>query len=240
MKLPALVLLAAFAAGWPAAAGVRPRRNSPSGRSIRSSGAGGAVRSVVPLPHDRQRRPQRGARSHRERQRQLLLRTRRLHGDGRGGRTPFYRTVRRRQCLRYALHARHALFAQRRGRSGAGRYAHGLHDPPRELYGRCARYAHDRVPQLLDEGRLRTLARRPLSGGAASRLTERIKAKLREQYGAADDEELAQRGFFPETIAPTENFEVTPEGIVFHYNPYDIACYAIGEVDVPFTKEELK
>ena len=72
------------------------------------------------------------------------------------------------------------------------------------------------------------------------RLTERIKAKLREQYGAADDEELAQRGFFPETIAPTENFEVTPEGIVFHYNPYDIACYAIGEVDVPFTKEELK
>ena len=72
------------------------------------------------------------------------------------------------------------------------------------------------------------------------RLTERIKAKLSEQYGAADDEELAQRGFFPETIAPTENFEVTPEGIVFHYNPYDIACYAIGEVDVPFTKEELK
>ena len=59
-------------------------------------------------------------------------------------------------------------------------------------------------------------------------------------FRSADDEELAQRGFFPETIAPTENFEVTPEGIVFHYNPYDIACYAIGEVDVPFTKEELK
>ena len=75
---------------------------------------------------------------------------------------------------------------------------------------------------------------------ACRSLEERIKAKLREQYGAADDEELAQRGFFPETIAPTENFEVTPEGIVFHYNPYDIACYAIGEVDVPFTKEELK
>ena len=62
----------------------------------------------------------------------------------------------------------------------------------------------------------------------------------RWESGPADDEELAQRGFFPETIAPTENFEVTPEGIVFHYNPYDIACYAIGEVDVPFTKEELK
>lgn len=71
-------------------------------------------------------------------------------------------------------------------------------------------------------------------------LTERIKTKIREQYGAADDEELAQRGFFPETIAPTENFEVTPDGVVFHYNPYDIACYAMGEIDVSFTREELK
>ncbi len=71
-------------------------------------------------------------------------------------------------------------------------------------------------------------------------ITERIKAKLCEQYGAGDEEELAQLGFFPETIVPTENFEVTPEGIVFHYNPYDIACYAMGEVDVTFTKEELE
>ena len=71
-------------------------------------------------------------------------------------------------------------------------------------------------------------------------LTERIKAKLREQYGAADDEELAQRGFFPEAIAPTENFEATPGGIIFHYNPYDIACYAMGEIDVPFAREELR
>ena len=72
------------------------------------------------------------------------------------------------------------------------------------------------------------------------RLTKRIKAKLYERYGAAGDEELAQRGFFPEAIAPTENFEVTPDGIVFHYDPYDIACYAVGEIDVPFTKEELE
>lgn len=72
------------------------------------------------------------------------------------------------------------------------------------------------------------------------RITERIKAKLCERYGASGDEELAQRGFFPEAIAPTENFEVTPDGIVFHYDPYDIACYAMGEIDVPFTKEELE
>lgn len=70
-------------------------------------------------------------------------------------------------------------------------------------------------------------------------LTERIKTKLYEQYGATNDEELAQRGFFPSMVAPTENFEITPTGVVFHYDPYEVACYAVGEVDVPFTKEEL-
>ena len=53
------------------------------------------------------------------------------------------------------------------------------------------------------------------------------------------EEQLAQLGFFPSMIAPTENFEITPSGITFHYDPYEIACYAIGEVEVPFTREEL-
>lgn len=70
-------------------------------------------------------------------------------------------------------------------------------------------------------------------------LAGRIKAKLCERCGASGDEELAQLGFFPEAIAPTENFEVTPDGIVFHYNPYDIACYAMGGIDVPFSRKEL-
>jgi len=71
-------------------------------------------------------------------------------------------------------------------------------------------------------------------------IAERIKAKLCERYGAADTEELAQRGFFPEAIAATENFEATPDGVVFHYNPYDIACYAVGAVAVPVSMEELR
>ncbi len=48
-----------------------------------------------------------------------------------------------------------------------------------------------------------------------------LRKKLYEQYGTDNDEELAEQGFFPEYIALTENFQITPEGITFYYNPYD-------------------
>lgn len=38
----------------------------------------------------------------------------------------------------------------------------------------------------------------------------------------------------------TENFRITPEGIVFLYNPYDIGCYALGYIEVTVTGEELE
>ena len=42
-----------------------------------------------------------------------------------------------------------------------------------------------------------------------------LRRKLCEQYEAANDDELAERGFFPEYISLTENFRITPEGITF-------------------------
>lgn len=71
------------------------------------------------------------------------------------------------------------------------------------------------------------------------RLDGLIRKGIAEQYGASTDEELTRAGFFPEYIAPTENFRITPEGITFYYNPYDIGCYALGAVEVPISKSEL-
>lgn len=71
------------------------------------------------------------------------------------------------------------------------------------------------------------------------RVGERIRARLYEQYEAANDEELTGKGFFPENIAVTDNFCVTSEGVTFIYNPYEIGCYALGLVEVTLTKEEL-
>lgn len=66
-----------------------------------------------------------------------------------------------------------------------------------------------------------------------------IRAKLYEKYGVTDDEGLADYGFFPEYISVTDNFRVTPEGVTFYYNPYEIACHATGSIEVEFTDKEL-
>ncbi|MDE6508161.1 MAG: DUF3298 and DUF4163 domain-containing protein [Alistipes sp.] len=66
-----------------------------------------------------------------------------------------------------------------------------------------------------------------------------IRAKLCRTYGAANDAELSAAGFFPEYISVTDNFRITPEGMIFHYNPYEIACYANGEIDIEISREEL-
>ena len=41
-------------------------------------------------------------------------------------------------------------------------------------------------------------------------------------------------------IRPTENFRVLPDGgVLFRYNPYDIACYAAGPVELTLTRAEF-
>lgn len=67
-----------------------------------------------------------------------------------------------------------------------------------------------------------------------------IRNKLYDMYGVTGDEGLTEQGFFPEYIDVTENFRVTPEGISFLYNPYDIGCYALGYVEVAISDEELE
>lgn len=72
------------------------------------------------------------------------------------------------------------------------------------------------------------------------KLNALIHTKIYEQFNAKDNEGLAEKGFFPEYIGVTENFRVTPEGITFCYNPYEIGCYALGDIEVVISSEELK
>lgn len=78
-----------------------------------------------------------------------------------------------------------------------------------------------------------------LSEAQIGRLDSLIRTKIAVRYQASTDEELTKAGFFPEYIAPTENFRISPEGITFYYNPYDIGCYALGAVEVTLSREEL-
>lgn len=72
----------------------------------------------------------------------------------------------------------------------------------------------------------------------SEQLEKMILDKLMKTYGAKDEDELAQLGFFPDYIEITENFLIDERGITFHYNPYDIGCYALGSIDVTISHDE--
>lgn len=64
-----------------------------------------------------------------------------------------------------------------------------------------------------------------------------LRRSIAAQYGFDDPRQLTEAGFFePENIEPTENFALTDSSVIFRYNPYEIACYATGLVEVEITR----
>jgi len=79
-----------------------------------------------------------------------------------------------------------------------------------------------------------------LKPGYQDALSSIITKALKQQYGMTETTKLSDNGFFVETIDPSSNFYLTKKGIGFVYNPYEIACYANGMIDifVPFSDME--
>lgn len=102
----------------------------------------------------------------------------------------------------------------------------------------------------LSDGRRLALADR-FDAAACAAMRAALAEKLFDAYageaGAAGDaacespeEALQCLGFFPDSFDLTENFRLLPDGgVLFRYNPYEIACYAAGPVEVVFTGEEI-
>lgn len=71
-----------------------------------------------------------------------------------------------------------------------------------------------------------------------SRLPSALVTLLCRQQGIGqpDREKLAEQGYYPDDIKPTDNFRVSATGITFIYNPYEIGCYAVGktEIELPY------
>ncbi len=103
--------------------------------------------------------------------------------------------------------------------------AHGIYSTEYHLYSLRDGYEYT-APDFFGEEKM-------------DALLKLIRTKLYEKYDATDDRGLADNGFFPEYISVTDNFRVTPEGVTFHYNPYEIACYANGPIEVEISNEEL-
>lgn len=72
---------------------------------------------------------------------------------------------------------------------------------------------------------------------AAKALTSLLLDKAKKSFGVTS---FADIGFLikEEEFVPTDNIKIMPNGISFHYNPYEIASYAMGHIElyVPFSE----
>ncbi len=72
------------------------------------------------------------------------------------------------------------------------------------------------------------------------KLSQSIQTKLMQQYKVQELDDLSKEGFFsPQEIVPNENFQITPMGLRYCYNPYEIAPYAMGVIQVDLTWDEI-
>jgi hypothetical protein len=56
---------------------------------------------------------------------------------------------------------------------------------------------------------------------------------FRRARGLPDDVGLDEAGFwFDDGFAVNDNFAITVEGLIFHYNPYEVAPYAMGSTEI--------
>lgn len=76
--------------------------------------------------------------------------------------------------------------------------------------------------------------------GYESKLLEIIKNTLAAQLGVSGPNKLAEAGIFTDQMFLSHDIFVNNGQLVFHYNPYDIAPYALGEINVSIPPYQLR
>ncbi len=70
-------------------------------------------------------------------------------------------------------------------------------------------------------------------------LRDIINTSARKLYGLERGQSLREAGFYNDFIDPSDNFYITRDGIGFFYNQYEVAPYAMGQVNVFVNYNEL-
>ena len=80
-----------------------------------------------------------------------------------------------------------------------------------------------------------------LIGGLSSQLNEIAERRFRRLYGVPQGRSLADAGFWFEEDEFTlnDNFAVTESGLLFYFNPYEVAAYVVGPTGLRLPLEEL-
>jgi hypothetical protein len=66
-----------------------------------------------------------------------------------------------------------------------------------------------------------------------------IEEALRNMQELKDGEPLTQGGFFEDFVNIPENFFLSSEGLGFHWDPYEIAPYVFGPIEVILPYEKI-
>jgi hypothetical protein len=75
---------------------------------------------------------------------------------------------------------------------------------------------------------------------AWSQLEGLILEVLRKQGNLETGVPLSQGGFFEDMVAVPDNFFLTPQGLGFHWDPYEIAPYVMGSIEVVLPYKEIQ
>ena len=74
-----------------------------------------------------------------------------------------------------------------------------------------------------------------------STINKLLKEKLMQQEKVESTSQLTDLGYFNiDNLVVSNNFYFTDSSIVFNYEPFEIACYAIGDVCISLDLDTLK
>jgi hypothetical protein len=76
--------------------------------------------------------------------------------------------------------------------------------------------------------------------GSEAELQKKIETALRKWAKLDKTAPLSSAGFLEDTVEITDNFFITAKGIGFHWDPYEIAAYAMGPIEVVLPFAEVK
>jgi hypothetical protein len=79
-----------------------------------------------------------------------------------------------------------------------------------------------------------------LNPDASEEVQKQINSALLAKYGGASGASLTSIGFFTDTAEISENFFVSREGLGFCWNPYKIAPYSMGVIEVVLPYDQIK
>jgi hypothetical protein len=75
--------------------------------------------------------------------------------------------------------------------------------------------------------------------GFEKKLNELVVKAFREENNLGPNEPLTEGGLFEDTLTYSDNFLLTRNGIIFHYNIYEVRAYVYGPMDLTVKYSDL-